>query len=223
MGPLDDATLEIEDEDTAPREDTSKYLEQALKATDGDLRDAQKALSNMTAEEQAKMALSELDPITYYFACIKTQPPEECDPPFQSQSSRTVLEEKAERLQNPGMGEHTTEASKEAFLSKKLKDLRSRLTPEEELKILEESLKKDFRSESVKPSNHCHVKDGLQGEQRSWTEKFGPSRSPAGECSNPLTASTTASPQPEVSLHSPAVKLEYLLMLNRVTKLITAP
>ena len=82
------------------------------------------------------MALSELDPITHYFACFNNKAVEERDSPFKPKTTRTLLDEKAERLQNPGTEKHTTEESNEALLSKNLEDLRSLLTPEEELKIL---------------------------------------------------------------------------------------
>jgi hypothetical protein len=47
------------------------YREQALTATDQDLRDMQVALCKLSEEEMDQMNASELDPIAYYFAYLK--------------------------------------------------------------------------------------------------------------------------------------------------------
>ncbi|CAG8984025.1 hypothetical protein HYALB_00002965 [Hymenoscyphus albidus] len=133
---LSHTTVEDEFEKPALREEMNKYLEQALKATDEELRKAQRALSNMTSEENSNMAESELDPITYYFACLKdkAQPSQGIEHAVKSRITQPSIDKKSENLENPGKGKCPSEASDEAVFSK-LEDLRSLLTPEEQLNI----------------------------------------------------------------------------------------
>ncbi|CAG8962268.1 hypothetical protein HYFRA_00005323 [Hymenoscyphus fraxineus] len=237
---LNHATLEDEFEEPALTEEMNKYLEQALKATDEELRKAQRASSNMTSQEKSNMAESELDPITYYFACLKNkaQPSQGIEYAVKSSIIHTPKESRArstptprlplqlrmctyaclftppflhpqylvwkvtgtckhdpENLENPGKGKFPSEVSDEAVFSKKLEDLRSLLTPEEQLKILEAALGRSSISESVGPSSPLCGKDDLQVAQHSWIGTFGPSTTQPRS----LSASTKASSYPEAA------------------------
>jgi hypothetical protein len=197
--PLQDEALESDSNEPSHEENASEYLQQALEATDIDLRDAQNVLSSLTAEEEDRMISSELDPISYYFAHLKSRHSGETNSADQPEAGRLPLEEtiKQPRLENP-----TKVTQHETTLSQKLNNMRSLISPEEELQILEESLKERLESESIRTSRHSHKIDTLQDDQSSQREEFGSSINSAIEFVKRHKASTPASSYTEVTHHS---------------------
>lgn len=197
-----------------------KYLEQALNATDEELREAERAISNLTSEEKSNMANSELDPITYYFRYLKNQikPPHVIEQATRSRVTQTSINPKVNSLENPGGGKISLEESDEAVLSKKLEEDRSLPTLQEQSNTFEASTGRDPTLETIESSSLLRGNDNLQAAQHICVGGSGFIK----DRNHVFETSTEASSYPEVESSS-MLTLDVMLKQNRYAKLIVSP
>lgn len=124
-----------------------QFQEQALSATDADLRDMQKVFANLSTNDRAKLAASELDPVTYYFTHLKDRSGGNGMVFSPTPSIRERLEA-PNNAEEPQRGKHLEE-SKEKAVSEKLHTLQQRISPRDQLRLLEQSFSPGTQSQNA--------------------------------------------------------------------------
>lgn len=166
-----------------------QFQDQALSATDDDLNDMQNILKNLTADEQCQMNASELDPIAYYFAYLKSRAKVEQRITSELDGKEGSSDDKdgssmENSTQLPNEGSVQVPETKEMTVSERLLILQASIPEEEQIQLLEKSSRLNVEKEL------SDTKDSVK-----------PLSSGIRKISDAMASSRTASPKSEVSCY----------------------
>jgi hypothetical protein len=173
-----------------------RFQEQALSATDADLRDMQKVFSNLSTDDRAKIAASELDPVAYYFAHLKDGCGERERVYAQSSSIRESLEH-SNNIVAPRSGKYLDE-SEEKTVSEQLHNLQQHVSPREKIELLEQPVLLNSQSRRTDLSVCSPPGKNALESNPATQDSFSVVSSPNPELSQTLASSVTAPGMPEV-------------------------
>lgn len=176
-----------------------QFQDQALSATDDDLNDMQNILKSLTADEQCQMNASELDPIAYYFAYLKSRAKAEQRITSGLEDKEGSSMENSEQL--PNKESVQVPKTKEMTVSERLLVLQASIPEEEQIRLLEKSSRLNGQHPDINYRLCSHEIMNVQKELSDTKDSIKPLSSGIRKIGDAMVSSRMASPKSEVSCY----------------------